>query len=452
MILPEAFCERMKQLLDEKEYKEFMESYDKPRSYGLRVNPLKPAKMDHIQLEPVAWCDTGYYYQSEDRPGVHPLHEAGAYYIQEPSAMAVAPQLEVKPGEKVLDLCAAPGGKTTHLAGQLKGEGLLVANEYVASRAKILSQNVERMGVRNCVVLNETPQHLAQVFPAFFDKILVDAPCSGEGMFRKEEVARQQWSTENVDICAQRQKEILECAVSMLAPGGRLVYSTCTFAPKEDEQMAEWIRETYSNLEILPMKKVGGIEDGRTPWSEHAGEDIAYTARLWPHRLRGEGHYIAVFSSAMQEYEQSTEERKKKKKKLSPAKQQVITAYETFARETLSCELKGRYEVFGSRIYLVPEQMKSLEGLKVQRAGLELGEEVKGRFVPAHALAMALTDEEVRQCCELRDNAASYIHGEVIHAQAPKGWTLMQVEGVSIGWGKSTGTQIKNHYPKGLRK
>ncbi|SDB29788.1 RsmF rRNA methyltransferase first C-terminal domain-containing protein [Eubacterium oxidoreducens] len=453
MELPEKFCERMRQLMNQEEYAQFISSYEEPRSYGLRSNPLKPASLKHLQLEPVAWCNTGYYYRQEQRPGIHPLHEAGAYYIQEPSAMAIAPLLDVKRGEKVLDLCAAPGGKTTQLAGEMKGEGLLVANEYVSSRAKVLSQNVERMGVRNCVVLNETPQHLAQVFEGFFDKILVDAPCSGEGMFRKEEIARQQWSLDNVTICEERQKEILACAVRMLAPGGRLVYSTCTFSPQEDEYIVEWLLETYSDLTILPMNKVGGMEDARVQWSRHETQDVKRAARLWPHKLRGEGHFAAVFENTRtKEPVTNSNGKKSKAKKKSPAVLQVITAYEEFAKEYLDFTIEGRYEVFGNRIYLVPEQMIPLDGLKVQRAGLEFGEETKGRFTPAHALAMALTDKEVTNSCELGDKAADYLHGEVIHTSTSKGWMLMTVDGVSIGWGKGTGTQIKNHYPKGLRK
>ncbi len=461
MNLPKDFLLRMEGLFDQKEYQEFIESYDKERYYGLRQNPLKRvegslSKLLDMELRPVEWCKEGYYYDGADRPGRHVLHEAGAYYIQEPSAMSVAALLEAKPGEKVLDLCSAPGGKTTQIAGDMQGQGLLVSNEYVASRAKILAQNVERMGIRNCVVLNETPQHLAQVFAGFFDKILVDAPCSGEGMFRKEEGAIDQWSLENVDICSKRQREILECAVQMLAPGGRLVYSTCTFAPQEDEEITQWLLKTYSFLNICPINKVGGMEDGRTTWAEGASEEVKHAARLWPHRLQGEGHYVAVFASSLEKKKDpQTEEFSPfvdKKKKRKDFTENCRQTFDKFAKECLNLSLEGRYELFGNRIYLVPKQMVSLEGLKVYRAGLELGEEKKGRFEPAHALAMALKKEEVKESFEMSSQASNYIHGEVIYEEAPKGWILMTVCGISLGWGKSTGTQIKNHYPKGLRK
>ena len=228
--LPQIFCERMERLLEE-EYSAFLSSYEKERYYGLRYNPLKDTAETFVErmpfdLDKVSWAAEGFYYQGSQQPGRHVLHEAGAYYIQEPSAMAVVELLDPRPEERILDLCAAPGGKSTQIAGRMDRRGLLVANEIVPERAKILSQNVERMGIPNCVVCSERPERLSSFFPAFFDRILVDAPCSGEGMFRKEEAARKEWSADHVQMCADRQLGVLEEAAKMLKPGGILVYST----------------------------------------------------------------------------------------------------------------------------------------------------------------------------------------------------------------------------------
>ena len=230
--LPEGFTDRMEKMLGE-EYPAFLKSYEEGRAYGLRVNLLKGSREElygrlcrRFGLVPVPWCQEGFYYGQEDRPGRHPFHQAGVYYIQEPSAMAVGSLLDPQPGEAVLDLCAAPGGKTTHIAARMAGEGLLVSNEVHPARAKALSQNVERMGVKNVVVTNEEPERLAKIFPGFFDRVVVDAPCSGEGMFRKEGQAREEWSRGHVQLCAGRQRQILDCGAKMLKPGGRMVYST----------------------------------------------------------------------------------------------------------------------------------------------------------------------------------------------------------------------------------
>lgn len=276
-MLPQVFLERMQGLLGS-EYEEFLVSFDHEKYQALRLNPLKlrteSGRTDDstvieekiqqtFRLQPVPWAENGYYYTKEDQPGKHPWHEAGLYYIQEPSAMAPVTLLSPQPGERILDLCAAPGGKSTQIASAMEGEGLLVTNEIHPARAKILSENVERMGIRNACVLNETPEHLADIFEEYFDRILVDAPCSGEGMFRKNEVACEEWSPENVQLCADRQDGILECAARMLVPGGRLVYSTCTFAPAENEGSISRFLAKHEEFEIVPIdKKALGIPEG----------------------------------------------------------------------------------------------------------------------------------------------------------------------------------------------
>jgi 16S rRNA C967 or C1407 C5-methylase (RsmB/RsmF family) len=203
-MLPEAFLTRMSQQLGE-EYPEFLKSLERPRAVALRFNPLKGGEpeLDFVG-DPVPWEPRGYYYDPEARPGLHPYHEAGVYYLQEASAMAPVALLDPQPGERVCDLCAAPGGKTTQIAGRMAGEGFLLCNEWSPKRAKILSRNMERLGVSNALVTNETVQRLADRFPGYFDRVLVDAPCSGEGMFRKEEAAVTDWSQEAVEMCARR--------------------------------------------------------------------------------------------------------------------------------------------------------------------------------------------------------------------------------------------------------
>lgn len=429
--LPQAFQERMKTVLGE-QWEAFRRSYEQPPKQGLRVNTLKGDAgrlLDYglFGLRPVPWAEDGFYYEQGERPGRHPFHEAGVYYIQEPSAMAVAGLLEVRPGERVLDLCAAPGGKTTQIAAAMKGEGLLISNEIHGGRARILSQNVERLGIRNCLVINETPEALSLRFPGFFHRILVDAPCSGEGMFRKDPQSRAQWSVENVKLCAGRQREILDCASRMLMPGGRLVYSTCTFSPEEDEETAKEFLLAHPEFEEKS------------------------SLRIWPHLSEGEGHFAAVLEKTG---ERDSAEPVRQQKGIPEKK--LPKEYLAFAEQTLHREepFPLRYLTFGEHLYLFPDQMPDLAGLKVLRPGLELGEAKKNRFEPAHALALALKPEETPQCIRLPLDGQEifrYLHGETIAAQSAKGWCLVCAEGYSLGWGKAGNGQLKNHYPKGLR-
>ena len=281
-MLPEKFLARMQQQLGD-EYDEYLRSLQRPRAVALRFNPLKgDIPVLPFVGEPVPWEPMGYYYDPDSRPGLHPYHEAGVYYLQEASAMASAALLEPQPGEIILDLCAAPGGKSTQIAGRMQGKGLLVSNEINQKRAKVLSRNIERLGIGNAVVTGEAPAALADRFPGFFHRIMVDAPCSGEGMFRKEEAAITDWSEENVEMCARRQAEILDCAAVMLRPGGRLVYSTCTFAPQEDEEAVEAFLARHPEFEAEPVN---------APWFQESRPGMY---RLWPHKLLGEGHFAAV--------------------------------------------------------------------------------------------------------------------------------------------------------------
>ena len=495
-MIPEKFKERMKLLLGG-EYEEFLEALEQERYQALRVNPMKMDREEFLRkapfsLAPVPWEENGFYYKKEEtpqQPGKHPWHEAGVYYIQEPSAMSAVPFLEACPGERILDLCAAPGGKSTQIAAAMRGEGLLICNEIHPARAAILSENIERMGVRNALVLNETPDRLADRFPGFFDRILVDAPCSGEGMFRKNEAAGEEWSPENVQMCAERQREILEYAYQMLRPGGRFCYSTCTFAPAEDEGSIGWLLKKHPDLYVLPVSMPDGFAPGHPEWAdmgetgemeETAGQTpgpeagsasgpapgLEHTMRLWPHRLRGEGHYVAVLEKAgtAETKEQSTAEQEAEK---LPAKrtrrrdgekglgEKDYAEFSAFAQENLRVQLSGIYLRFGEQLYLAPEETPVLRGLKVLRPGLHLGTVKKNRFEPSHALALTLRPEDAAHAVSLDTEGRQvkdYLNGLTFPAEGEKGWYLICADGCSLGWGKLAGGIMKNHYPKGLRK
>ena len=464
-MLPEQFLQRMQEYLGE-EYPDFLQSYSKEKFQALRINTLKQngsgeSKTETLaalfKLEQVPWAENGYYYEKDAQPGKHPLHEAGVYYIQEPSAMAPVGFLEVQPGERVLDLCAAPGGKSTQIAAFLQGEGLLIANEIHPTRAKILSENIERMGVRNAIVTNETPEHLSEVFVEYFDRILVDAPCSGEGMFRKNEDACEEWSPENVLLCAERQKFILDCAAKMLRPGGRLVYSTCTFAPAENE---EGICSFLTRHEEFTTVSIPDDYKGTENMSRK--EDYPGMLRLYPHKLNGEGHFLAVLQKKGTVPEDYDPIARSGFPKLVGEKD--LTEWRQFCKETFVNPadwggIKGGpdcdYIKFGDNLYLIPQQMPGLTGLKVLRPGLLVGTMKKNRFEPSHSLALALKPDQVKYCYHLKSEDSltqDYLKGQTFSAEGEKGWYLILTDGYGLGWGKLAGGIMKNHYPKGLRK
>ena len=430
-MLPEAFLNRMEQQLGQ-EYPAFLRSLERPRAVALRFNPLKgEAPALPFVKAPVPWEPQGYYYDPESRPGLHPYHEAGVYYLQEASAMAPVALLDPQPGEWVCDLCAAPGGKTTQIAGRMGGEGFLLCNEINPKRAKILSRNIERMGVANALVTNEHPEKLAGRLAGCFDRVLIDAPCSGEGMFRKEEAAVTDWSEETVAMCARRQGEILHSGAMLVRPGGRLVYSTCTFAPQENEQAVAQFLADHPDFEA---------ESVEGPWFT-PGENGSF--RMWPHKLLGEGHFAAVLKR-----KGDTERNIPNEAKLAtPPKE-----WTTFAKELGIVLPNGGPILFGQSLYWIPMGLPELKGIKVERPGLELGVVKKDRFEPAHALALWL-----KGCARVETypwdsrEMNAYLHGDVVPS-GQKGWCLVTVDGYAIGWGKGDGTVLKNHYPKGLRR
>ena len=429
-MLPEAFLTRMRAQLGD-EFQPYLASLERPRAVALRYNPLKgPAPSLPFTGEGVPWEPNGYYYDPEARPGLHPYHDAGVYYLQEASAMSAVALLDPQPGERVCDLCSAPGGKSTQIAGRMQGEGFLLCNEWSPKRAKILSQNIERLGVANALVTNETADRLAAKLPGYFDRVLIDAPCSGEGMFRKEEAAVTDWSEDTVAMCARRQAEILDAGAGLLRPGGRLVYSTCTFAPAENEEAI---------AAFLQRNPDFALEDIHAPWFTQVGTG---QFRLWPHKLLGEGHFAAVL---------------RKKGDESPAGtpgpgEKLPKEWLSFAKELGISLPDGKAVCFGPNLYWAPAEMPDLKGLKVLRPGLELGELKKGRFEPAHALALWLGScaNTISYTADSEDTR-KYLHGEVLPCTV-RGWCLVLVDGYSLGWGKGDGNILKNHYPKGLRR
>ena len=429
-MLPELFLKRMEMQLGP-EYPEYLASLERPRAVALRFNPQK-GKAPELPFAtfPVPWEPLGCYYEPTARPGLHPYHDAGVYYLQEASAMAPAVLLNPQPGERILDLCAAPGGKTTQIAGKMGGQGLLVCNEIHPKRAKILSQNVERMAISNALVLNEAPATLAQRFPGFFDRILVDAPCSGEGMFRKEAAAVADWTEELVDMCARRQGEILDAAAKMLRPGGRLVYSTCTFAPREDEEAVAAFLERHPDF---------APEKVDAPWFT-PGENGSF--RLWPHKLLGEGHFAAVLRRMDGNGEDG-----------NPASGASLPGgWLRFAREQGISLPAGKAVRFGDTLFWAPEEMPDISRLRVLRPGLELGTLKKDRLEPAHALALWLRPREGdTRLAPDSPELAGYLRGETIPGSR-RGFQLVCAGEYTLGWAKGDGQILKNHYPKGLRR
>ena len=446
MEFPQDFTARERALLGERFDELYAYATPQP-ARGVTVNALRCtpdwfAKHMDFVAEPSKFCPAAFTTAPDFRPGRHPWHHAGVLYAQEPSASAPAALLDVQPGMRVADLCAAPGGKTSQLAAALQGRGLLLANEFVAARAEILRQNLERMGVANAIITNEDTARLAAAMPGRFDRVLVDAPCSGEGMFRKEEAAVTDWTEDTNAICANRQLEILTSAAAMLRPGGRLVYSTCTFSPVENEGVISdflWKNPDFS----VEKPDVPFFSPGRPDWVANPAPGLEKTFRLWPHKLLGEGHYAAVLRRAGDEAPAA----------LSPEPAaKCPPELAAFRGQTGAALPEGKLLRFGDVCYLVPQALPEVKGLRVLRAGLELGAVLKNRFEPAHAWALWLETLESSVSLEESDPLlARYLSGDVLPSDK-RGWTLVQADGLSLGWAKGNGSQLKNHYPKALRR
>ncbi|WP_276352697.1 RsmB/NOP family class I SAM-dependent RNA methyltransferase [Cohnella caldifontis] len=501
MKLPKAFIRTMRMLLQE-EADAFFASYESPRTSGLRANGLKLAperlpERSAMAGAPIPWAEGGYYTEEDDRPGKHPDYHLGLYYVQEPSAMLPAELLGVMPGHKVLDLCAAPGGKTTQLAAKLKGQGVLVTNDNAAERTKALTKNAELSGVRNAIVLNEEPERIAGVFGAWFDRVLVDAPCSGEGMFRKDESMVRQWERHTVESCALMQRDILRQAARLVAPGGRLAYSTCTFSPRENEGTIARFLAEFTEFRVVPADcdPAWGFGPGRPDWldeEESRGltaeqrESLRGAVRIWPHRSRGEGHFAVLLertvtgtgSEVESERDRPASIAAKPKaegrgkrggsdglrragggKALENGAADVLGKFEAFRAGFLpDWQPPGELLVRGSSLYAVPPGVPPLHGLNAVRPGWLLGSATKHRFEPSQALAMGLREGDASLTLDLESGETDtlrYLKGETL--QPPpgrlngKGWTLVLVDGFPAGWGRSDGSTLKNERPPGWR-
>lgn len=494
----------MKKLLGS-EYEEFLASYDHPRNFGLRVNvdkisPKEFEKIAPFHLTKIPWTENGYYYEEQDMPARHPFYYAGMYYLQEPSAMTPASRLVSQPGDKVLDLCAAPGGKATELGAHLHGQGVLVANDISASRAKALLKNIEVFGIRNSFVVNEVPAKLAENFPEFFDKILVDAPCSGEGMFRKDPAVAKVWDGNKPFECAKQQKEIITRAAQMLAPGGDMLYSTCTFSPEENEQVIQFLLDSRDDMEIREIQPYEGFASGRPEvayegWDGECTDpvrrkmgtpDLKKCVRIWPHKMAGEGHFLALLHKKAPG-EEVAKEQNCEKVLASTAEHSAISDIkgigkpetkaltEFFADVSMEMNWK-QVEVRKDQVYLVPEALGARKGLVFLRNGLYLGEIRKDRFEPSQSFAMALKKEEYTAVVDLDYSdvrVEKYLRGETLEVddivehnlqeaekmsdtksmkkRLEKGWQLVCVNGYPLGWGKLVNGILKNKYHAGWR-
>ena len=468
--LPQSFLDSMKEILGE-DYEAFLAGFDGQRQYGLRVNTLKMnleefERIAPFHLKKVPWISNGYFYEAEDAPAKHPFYSAGLYYLQEPSAMTPASRLKVQPGERVLDLCAAPGGKATELGAALQGEGLLVANDINTARARALLRNLELFGISNSFVTNEPPHVLAERFPEFFHKIMVDAPCSGEGMFRKNPAVVDSWQEKGPEYFSKLQREIIVQAADMLLPGGMMFYSTCTFSPLENEKTITHLLKERPDMEVIPMEDYEGFAEGLTSYrGEVFDESCKLCRRIWPHKMSGEGHFMALLhkkSGTQQQVQQTVSQSSiwwEKCKGLN--KEQKAAAEDFFSHVNIAYDGK-RIDVRGDNLYYLPAPKYDGRGLHFLRNGLFMGEFKKKRFEPSQPFALALHAQDFDQVLDFPaddERLSRYLRGETLDVsdliageRKRKGWQLVMVAGHPLGFGKLVNNNLKNKYPAGWRK
>lgn len=468
--LPQSFLDSMKEILGE-DYEAFLAGFDGQRQYGLRVNTLKMnleefERIAPFHLKKVPWISNGYFYEAEDVPAKHPFYSAGLYYLQEPSAMTPASRLKVQPGERVLDLCAAPGGKATELGAALQGEGLLVANDINTARARALLRNLELFGISNSFVTNEPPHVLAERFPEFFHKIMVDAPCSGEGMFRKNPAVVDSWQEKGPEYFSKLQREIIVQVADMLLPGGMMFYSTCTFSPLENEKTITHLLKERSDMEVIPMEDYEGFAEGLTSYrGEVFDESCRLCRRIWPHKMSGEGHFMALLhkkNGVQQQVQQTVSQSSiwwEKCKGLN--KEQKAAAEDFFSHVNIAYDEK-RIDVRGDNLYYLPAPKYDGRGLHFLRNGLFMGEFKKKRFEPSQPFALALHAQDFDQVLDFPaddERLSRYLRGETLDVsdllageKKRKGWQLVMVAGHPLGFGKLVNNNLKNKYPAGWRK
>ncbi len=461
--LPEKYLKNMEDLLGE-DLPAYLRCLQEKKLSGLRVNTLKTSveefrKISPFELSPVPWTKNGFYVSDETRPGKHPYYYAGLYYLQEPSAMLPAQLLPIEPGDRVLDLCAAPGGKSTELAARLNGTGTLYANDISASRAQALLKNIELFGVRNAVILSEDPERLKDRFEGFFDKILIDAPCSGEGMFRKDPAVIRSWIEHGNAFYVKLQKSITAAALKMLKPGGMLLYSTCTFSPLEDEDIVLHMLDLDPDLTIVDCSGFyEGFSGGMPEKAERPDPALRGCIRVFPHEVRGEGHFAAL----LQKRESGPDAAfKPQNEAFSAYRSGKTVPVPAEALEFLSAfrePFNEGLELRGDRLFYRPFREPDLTGLHVIRSGLLLGEVRKGRFEPSQALAMAVRKDSFDNVLDLREDdprVLKYLRGETVfsedHENVRDGWVLILVSGHPLGFAKSGKGVLKNKYLPGWR-
>lgn len=455
MNLPDGFCNNMKTILN-KEYNEFIEALNKDNIKGIRLNTSKTNINDFLDkkifnLNTIFWCNEGFFMKNydKDRPGKHPYYHCGLFYIQEPSAMIPVEILSPQPGDKVLDLCAAPGGKTTQIANKMKGDGLIVSNDINAKRVKALEKNINLFGIKNSILLNESPENIKKRLSNYFDKILIDAPCSGEGMFKRDKNSISNWSLDYIKKLANIQRNILSNAAYMLKKGGLLVYSTCTFSLEENEGTIDWFIKNFPQFEILPIENISGLTDGKPELIE-ANVNIRNTKRAWPHKINGDGHFVALLRKKESLNEHIKINTNNYDLKLSEDENNLV---QEFINENLNITFDKLIKV-GNGVYSPAIEDRDLSGLKVKFNGLYLGELKKNRFVPSQHLAMSLKINEVKNIVNISSkdiNSIKYLRGETIKEHHKKGWNLICIDNFPAGWAKGNNTFLKNYYKNSWR-
>lgn len=453
MNLPEEFLSKMKEILKD-EFEDFVKVYEFDSYKGFRVNRAKVSvdefiKRIGIEFERVPWCEDGFYVNDEIRLSKHPYYFAGLIYIQEPSAMFPVEALDVKEGEKVLDLCAAPGGKTIQIAAKIGPNGMLVSNDVKPARIKALVKNVENLGLTNVVILNNKPKEIAESYGAYFDKILVDAPCSGEGMFRKDPAASKKWTSNHPQKYVNLQRSIMTEVDELLKVGGEIVYSTCTFEIEENEGIIDWFLKKHRNYEVVEIKKYPGFSDGL---EINGNTELRKAVRIYPHKVKGEGHFVCKLRKVKESGNEWVFE---------PQRYQVdksdLEVFERFCQRHLNIDFK----VFANRVFYKKADKLYLgyEGpfdkITPIRNGLLLGEVYKGRFYPSAHLISSLKFENLKKVINFSINderLIRYLKGETIeNLENLNGFVGMCVDGFTLGWGKAEGHIIKNYFPRGWR-
>lgn len=457
MNLPKEFQNKMKQLLDT-EYNDFISSFDDKPHKGIRINTSKISIEQFIkaypyELKQIPWCNEGFYVNNNGdiKLGKHPYYHCGLYYIQEPSAMIPVEVLSPKQGDKVLDICAAPGGKSTQMAAKLSGEGIVVSNDISPKRVKSLAKNIKIMGIANSVILNESPKNLSKNFAGFFDKILVDAPCSGEGMFKRDSVSIKKWSKDSILEYSKMQREILEYAPKMLKSNGTIVYSTCTFSPEEDEGTINWFLNKFPDFHVEHIANMPMLDNGHPEWID-ASSSLVGAKRAWPHKITGDGHFVVLLKR------KSTQDVRSSLNKLeASAPKELIDKYLEFQQDYLNKKLKGIFIYKNSNLYLLPEHIPSLNNLKVEYMGLLVGTFKNDNFIPSQELIMSLKFEDFKQVLNISSsdiNATKYLKGETLMSPIENNfnkWVPIFIDSHPAGWTKNAGGILKNHYNKAWR-